>query len=200
MPGWSIAFVRFVDALNYRVGRFAMYLFFGLTGVLLWSTFSKAALTPSAWTLEMAQFIMVAYYILGGPYAMQMGQQVRMDLFYARWSPRRQAWSDAITALALLIYLGVMIWGAWNSLSYSLQLKWQPGLFGLDWPVIGRLERSPTAWRPLLWPIKTIMFVGFLLMLLQTLAFLVRDIATLRGRPIPGPLTPGGVIAEGERL
>ena len=62
MPRWIVVFVRVVDRLNYGVGRFAMYLLFALMGVLLWSTVSKAAFTPSNWTLEMAQFIMVAYY------------------------------------------------------------------------------------------------------------------------------------------
>ncbi len=67
MPRWSIAFVRFIDRLNYRVGRFAMYLLFVLMAILMWSTVTKAVSTPSLWTLEMAQFVMVAYYSLGGP-------------------------------------------------------------------------------------------------------------------------------------
>ncbi len=181
MPRWSIAFVRFTDRLNHRVGRFAMYLLFVLMAVLMWSTVTKLSGRPSLWTLEMAQFIMVAYYILGGPYSMQMGSHVRMDLFYARWSPRSRALTDAFTVFALLIYLGVMIWGAADSLAYALQLKWPDGSL---LPEIGRLERSPTAWRPQMWPIKSILFVGFVLMFLQALTYLIRDIAMLRGKEI----------------
>ncbi|MEH7827146.1 TRAP transporter small permease subunit [Gemmobacter denitrificans] len=181
MPRWSIIFVRLVDRLNYGVGRFAMYLLFVLMAILMWSLISKNVLNPSLWTLEMAQFAMVAYYILGGPYSMQMGSHVRMDLFYARQSPRQQAMWDAFTVLALLVYLGVMLWGALDSLGYSLGLKWPEGAL---LPEIGRLERSPTAWRPYLWPIKLIMCIGFLLMLLQSVAFLIRDIATLKGETI----------------
>ena len=181
MPRWSIAFVRFTDRLNHRVGRFAMYLLFVLMAVLMWSTFTKLSGRPSLWTLEMAQFIMVAYYILGGPYSMQMGSHVRMDLFYARWSPRSRALTDAFTVFALLIYLGVMIWGAADSLAYALQLKWPDGSL---LPEIGRLERSPTAWRPQMWPIKSILFVGFVLMFLQSLTYLIRDVAIIRGEEI----------------
>ena len=43
------------------------------------------------------------------------------------------------------------------------------------------MERSPTAWRPYLWPIKIIMIFGFFLMLLQAISELLKDIATLRG-------------------
>ena len=50
--------------------------------MLLWSTVSKAFFVPSLWTLEMAQFVMVGYYILGGPYSIQLGSNVRMDLLY----------------------------------------------------------------------------------------------------------------------
>ncbi|MBT9244433.1 TRAP transporter small permease subunit [Gemmobacter fulvus] len=185
MPRWSIIFVRIVDRLNYGVGRFAMYLLFVLMAILMWSAISKTFFNPSLWTLEAAQFAMVAYYILGGPYSMQMGSHVRMDLFYARWSDRQRAWTDAFTVLALIFYLGVMLWGAFDSFGYSLGLKWtEPGALGLSWPEIGRLERSPTAWRPYLWPIKLVLCLGFFLMLLQSIAYLIRDIATIRGETI----------------
>ncbi|MBM3614416.1 MAG: TRAP transporter small permease subunit [Alphaproteobacteria bacterium] len=179
-PQPLIGFVRLVDRMNYGVGRFAMYLLFVLMAVLMWSSISKTFFNPSLWTLEMAQFVMVAYYILGGPYAMQMGAHVRMDLFYAKQSPRTRAAWDGFTVFALIFYLGVMIWGAADSFGYSLGLSWNEGLL----PEIGRLERSATAWRPYLWPIKLVTLVGFTLMLLQALSALIRDIATLRGAHI----------------
>jgi len=176
----AIAFARGVDRLNYGVGRIAMYLLFALMAVLMWSSVSKAFFNPSLWTLEMAQFVMVAYYVLGGPYAMQMGAHVRMDLFYAAQSPVRRAWWDSFTVLALIFYLGILIWGAWDSFGYALGLKWGDGLL----PDLGRLERSPTAWRPYMWPIKLVMLIGFSLMLLQALSALIRDIATIRGEDV----------------
>ena len=179
LPQPLIAFVRLVDKTNYGVGRFAMYLLFALMAVLMWSSISKAFFNPSLWTLEMAQFVMVAYYVLGGPYALQMEAHVRMDLFYARQSPRRRAIWDGFTVFAVVIYMAVLIWGAAESFGYSLGLTWD----GIA-PHIGRLERSPTAWRPYLWPIKLIMLVGFTLMLLQALSAFIRDIATIRGEVI----------------
>ncbi|MFV0472692.1 MAG: TRAP transporter small permease subunit [Pikeienuella sp.] len=158
-------YIRRVDALNRGVGRVMMYGLFGMMGVLLWSSVSKTFLTPSLWTLETAQFAMVAYFLLGGPYSIQLGSNVRMDLFYAEWSARRKAQVDALTVLCLLFYLGVLLYGGIDSLSYSLQ-------YG---------ERSPTAWRPYLWPIKLAMVAGTLLMILQALAELFRDLLTLKG-------------------
>ncbi|MCB1449445.1 MAG: C4-dicarboxylate ABC transporter, partial [Nitratireductor sp.] len=58
-------YVKIVDRVNYRIGRFAMYLIFAMMAVLLWSALTKQMGSPSLWTLELAQFFMVAYYILG---------------------------------------------------------------------------------------------------------------------------------------
>ena len=165
---WMGLYVRFVDGANYRLGRLVMYGIFVMMAILLWSSISKTFFTPSLWTLEMAQFAMVAYYILGGPYAMQMGSNVRMDLFYGNWSIRRKAWFDACTVFFLIFYLGVLLYGAIDSAQYAIEYK----------------ERSYSAWRPYMWPIKVITVVGFALMLLQSVAELFKDIARIRGEEL----------------
>ena len=145
-----------------------MYGLFVIFGVLLWSSISKTFFLPSLWTLEIAQFAMVAYYILGGPFSLQIGANVRMDLFYGGWTDRKKAWFDAFSILLLIFYLGVLLYGAIDSTTYSLQYN----------------ERSPTAWRPLLWPIKIIMCIGIFLMLLQAISEFFKDIAKLKGKEI----------------
>ncbi len=180
------AYVRVVDAINRRIGRVTMWGLFVMMGILLWSSVSKTFFLPSLWTLEMAQFAMVTYYIIGGPYALQMGANVRMDLFYHRWSLRRKAAVDAVTVFFLIFFLGVLLYGAIGSTAYSLgywgrePLSFFAGLVtGAE--EIGRLERSSTAWRPHIWPIKAIMLFGIVLMLLQAVSELFKDIARIRG-------------------
>lgn len=191
-------YIRAVDAVNYRLGRLVMYGIFVMVAILLWSSVSKTFFTPTLWTLEMAQFAMVGYYMLGGPYALQMGANVRMDLFYHTWDDRRKAWFDAFTVLFLLFFLGVLFWGALSSTAYAL------GYFGRDplafygdlvWAfmtggasgaseVLGRFERSPTAWRPYMWPIKVLMTLGIFLMLLQAISEFFKDVLRLRGEAV----------------
>lgn len=182
MPGWIRAYVRIVEVVNYRVGRIAMYILFVMMAILGWSTVSKLwsdasaflafpawlSINPSLWTLEMAQFAMVAYYMLGGAYSLQLDSNVRMDLLYHRWPPRKQAWVDAFSVFALFFYLGVLLYGAVESTAYSLEYN----------------ERSATAWRPYLSPIKIIMVLGIFMMLLQAIAFFFRDVAKIRGEEI----------------
>ena len=199
MTGVLRGYVAVVDTVNYRIGRVMMYGLFVMMAILLWSSISKVFFVPSLWTLEMAQFAMVAYYIMGGPYSIQMGANVRMDLFYGAWDDRRKAWFDAFTVLFLIFYLGVLFYGAVGSTAYSLgHFSGEPFAFlaelaisfvtgGSDAAaeVLGRPERSPTAWRPYLWPIKVLMMVGIFLMLLQAVSELFKDILRLNGDDIP---------------
>ena len=182
-------YIRVVDAVNFRLGRVVMYGIFVLMAILLWSSISKAFFVPSLWTLEMAQFSMVAYYILGGPYSIQLGSNVRMDLLYGEWSLRKKAWFDLCTVLFLIFYLGVLLYGAVSSTAYSLGY-WGGEPFSFFGGLltgseeIGRLERSSTAWRPYMWPIKAIMILGMFLMLLQCTSELLKDVLRIKGETI----------------
>jgi len=189
MLGLLQGYIRVVDAVNYRVGRIVMYGIFVLMGVLLWSSISKTFFLPTLWTLEMAQFIMVAYYILGGPYSIQLGSNVRMDLLYGEWSLRKKAWFDLVTVLFLIFYLGVLLYGAVSSTAYSLGY-WGTEPFSFLGGLVtgseevGRLERSSSAWRPYMWPVKSIMILGMLLMLLQSISELFKDVLRIKGETI----------------
>lgn len=182
-------YIHFVDAMNRRIGRIAMYGIFALMGVLLWSSVSKTFFLPSLWTLEMAQFVMVGYYILGGPYSIQLGSNVRMDLLYGDWSITRKAWFDLFTVTLLIFYLCILLYGAISSTAYSLGYwKTEPlsYLFGVitGTEEVGRLERSSSAWRPYMWPIKLVMIVGLVLMILQCLSEFFKDVLRLKGEAI----------------
>ncbi len=195
MPGFIKAYVRGVDAMNRFIGRITMYLIFAMMAVLMFSVISKNFFEPSLMTLEIAQFLMVAYFLLGGPYSMQTGDHVRMDLVYGSWSDRTKAAVDSFTVIFLLVYLGIMLYGALGSTAYSLgyfgsnpfefwgNLAWGFLTGGIEGAKehIGFLDRASTAWRPYMWPIKTIMTIGIFLMLLQALSALFKDIAKLRG-------------------
>lgn len=169
MPKAAQLYVRYVDALNYRVGRVAMYLFFVMGAILLASTVSRLVLgVPINWALEMSQFLLSAYYLLGGAYALQLDQHVRMDLFYGQLSARRRAITDAITILFVIFYIVVLLGGGLSSTNYAI-------VYG---------QKNYTAWGPPLWPIKVVMTTGIFLMLLQLISTFIKDIAIARGKPI----------------
>ena len=170
MPRAIRQYVRVVDAVNRVVGRFAMYMIFAMMGLLLYSSISKTFFLPSLWTLEMAQFTMAAYYLLGGGYSMQLDSHVRMDLAYGSWSSKIKGFADSITAFCLVSYLVLLLYGGISSTQYALQ-------YG---------ETSYSSWSPYMAPIKIVMTVGVVLMLLQAIATFFRDLARARGMTLDG--------------
>jgi TRAP-type mannitol/chloroaromatic compound transport system permease small subunit len=169
MPKAIRLFVKYVDAVNYYVGRFAMYLFFPLAAILLYATLSRViAGIPINWAIELSQFVLSAYYLLGGPYSMQLNGHVRMDLLWGRFSARQRATTDAVTILFVIFYLIVLFAGGISATNYAIVYK----------------QQNYSSWAPLLWPIKAIMTVGIFLMLLQAISTFFKDLAEARGKPI----------------
>ena len=161
-----VTYTKYVDALNRLVGKFAMYLMFGMMIILLYASFSRSLLnSPVVWAVEMAQFTMAAYYILGGGYSVILRGHVRMDVLYSQWSPRTKAIVDIFTSFFLLFYLGMLLYGGISSTAYSLE-------YG---------QKNYSAWAPPLSPIKIIMVVGIVLMILQCVSRLIKDVSKAMG-------------------
>ncbi len=166
MPKPIKLFVRYVDAVNRIVGRFAMYLIFAMMGILLFGAISRSLFNvPFIWVVEMAQFLMTAYYILGGPYSIQLDSHVRMDLLYGRWSPRTQAIVDAFTGCLLLFYLVILLYGGISSSQYAIEYN----------------QKNYSVWAPPMAPIKVIMTVAIGLMLLQVMSTFFKDLEKAKG-------------------
>ncbi len=146
-----------------------LYLVFVMMSILLFSSISRTFFdVPFDWTMEMAQFTMAAYYLLGGGYSMQLKAHVRMDVLYERWSKRTRATVDVLTSGFLLFYLSVLLYGGISSTAYSIE-------YG---------QRNYSSWAPPMAPIKVIMVIGIFLMLLQALATFFKDLAKMRGKEL----------------
>lgn len=169
MPKAIKVFVHAVEKTNTFVGKFSMYLVFAMIGILLYEPITRNLFgISSIWSVEMAQFTMAAYYLLGGGYSMILKGHVRMDLLYGKWPEKKQAKVDAVTDIFLLFYMGFLLFGAYSSIEYAI-------MYG---------ETRNSAWRPYMAPIKIIMGIGVLLMLLQVIATFFKDLAKARGEKI----------------
>ena len=169
MPKFIISYVKYVDYVSTKFGRAAMYLIFVMIGVLLLGALTRNILDiPLSWTVEMAQFTMTAYYILGGPYSIQMDDHVRMDLIYDRYSDKTKARIDVFTNMFLVFYLVVLLIGAISSTQYAIEYN----------------QKKFSQWNPSMIPIKVIMTFGIVLMLLQTISTFFKDLAKSKGLDI----------------
>lgn len=171
MPGFLVSYVRGVDYVSTLLGRLTMYTIFLMIGTLLLGAITRNIINiPLSWTVEMAQFIMAGYYIVGGAYSLQMNDHVRMDLVYDYCSPRNKARIDCVTNFFLVFYLVCLLVGSISSTIYAIETG----------------QRKFSMWNPSMVPIKIIMVGGIVLMLLQSISTWIKDIARARGIDLPG--------------
>jgi len=121
MPGFIKRYVEIVDRMNYFVGRATMLLIFLMIGILFYSSVSKTFFHPALWTLEFAQFLMSAYFLLGGAYSLQQKSHVRMDLLYSQGSKRTQHRWDTFTSIFMIAFLLMLLYGSISSLTYAFE-------------------------------------------------------------------------------
>ena len=159
-------YIRYVGKLSEFVGGGAMYLLLAIMAMLLYSMFTNAIHRPVIWVMEMSQFTMAAYYILGGASSLKHGIHVRMDFVYERWKARTKAMVDLFTVFFLLFYLYIMIRGGWDSSMFALEFD----------------QRNHSVWKPPMAPVKITMTVGMALMFLQAVAELLKDFCRAIGR------------------
>ncbi|MEE4254549.1 MAG: TRAP transporter small permease subunit [Desulfuromusa sp.] len=166
MPKFIILYIKYVDAISIIIGRAVMYLIFAMIGVLLLGALTRNVLhMPLSWTVEMAQFIITAYYIAGGAYSMILREHVRMDLIYERFSEKNRAKIDVVTTFFLVFYLAILLFGSISSTIYAIE-------YG---------QRNFSQWNPSMIPIKIIMVAGIFLMILESVAVFFKDLAIAKG-------------------
>ena len=165
MPKFISLYINIVDFLCEKVGRFVMYWVFFMMFLLILSFVTRNIINiPLMWIIEMAQFTITAYYLLGGGYSMLADDHVRMDLFYGKLSRKGKAKMDIFTSVFLIFFLSILFFGSITSLIYTIETK----------------QKLFTAWAPYVWPIKSLMLLGILLMLLQAFSTLFKDIAKVK--------------------
>ena len=169
MPKLIKYYVNAIDFISIKTGQATMYLVFVMMFILILSFVTRNIINiPLIWIIEMAQFVMTGYYLLGGGYSMITDDHVRMDLIYSKLKDKTKAILDSITSIFLVFYLVVLLIGSISSLTYTIDTN----------------QRLFTAWAPYVWPIKSIMTFGILLMLLQSIAIFFKDLAKTLNKDI----------------
>lgn len=159
-------FARLIDTLNEKIGFYASYLVLPLIGVVGWEVMMRYGFNaPTSWAFELTVFIYGVHYSLALAYAHKHNTHVAIDVFESRLAKRPRTILRIITncvlflpAMGLLaIYTSQLAYFSWN--------QW---------------EHASSSWAPALYPYKTLMAIGFVLLLLQGIAKLIHDIRSLK--------------------
>jgi len=120
---------------------------------------------PTSVLPELMIMFGAALYTLGWGYVHRLRRHVRVDVFYLRLPTRWQAGIDVVATLIWLLPMVVSL--------VVVSVGWAYRSFVVE-------ERSSFSyWFPLLWPIRTVVSVGMILLVLQSLAQFYRDIYLL---------------------
>lgn len=158
--------VQAVDAFNEWFGRWVALLILPLIYVVLHEVIARKIFNaPTTWAFEVTVYLYGAHFMLGMAYTLLYDRHVRIDIIVLQLPQRAQLWLRVITFLLIFVpFVGALSWAAIN---YALE-SWQ------QW------EHSWSAWKPPLYPYKTVMPVALILLLLQGVANFIKDIRKLR--------------------
>jgi len=158
---------RAIDALNEKVGLLTSYLALPLIGVVAWEVVMRYVFNaPTIWAFETTTFIYGMHFALGFAYTHKHDGHVAIDIFEARL-PRRSRTILRLIANGVIFMPTMGMMAIW-SVIYAAT-SWQ------NW------ERASSSWAPPLYPFKTVMAIGFVLLFLQGVAKLIDDFRSLRG-------------------
>ena len=168
------ALVRAIDRLSHLFGILAAVLVIVLVTLMLYDVVLRYAFNaPTIWGNDLNTWLMGASFVLSIAYAMSTDSHVRVDLLYSARSRPRLRIVDFI-GLTFLV-LPTLIWVTWGLCDHFLD-SYRTG------------ERSGSGgWNPIVWPFKFILFVGFAMFTLQTLAEIIKRASALVGQPIEEP-------------
>jgi TRAP-type mannitol/chloroaromatic compound transport system permease small subunit len=166
MKGW-LGVAAAIDRVSYAFGWIASWLVLFSVLISAGNALSRYlfSISSNAW-LEIQWQLFAGIFLLGAPYVLCVNGHVRVDLFYGSAGPRRKLWIDVFGIICFLF--PVML-----TLTY---FAW-----GFFWPSFQSGETSSNTGGLILWPVKSLMPLGFALVLLQGVSELIKRIAGLRG-------------------
>lgn len=164
-----------IDAINDRVGRGVSWLV--LAAVLISAANATTRklfnLSSNAW-LEAQWYLFSAVFLLAAGWTLLTNEHVKVDLIYGRLPRKAQLYIEIIGTLLFLFPFCLIT-------------------IHLSWPIViakfNSAEISNNTGGLLLWPVWLLIPIGFLLLLLQGLAELIKRIAILNGL-LPDPAEP----------
>jgi len=155
--------LKIIDGISDWSGKIFAYLLWPGVAVLVYEVIARYAFNaPTIWAHGTTQRIFAVYYFICGAYITLTNSHIRMDIFYERFSPRKKAILDIVSFLLFLTFAGVLLW---QGSQYA-------------WVSLKNLEPCNTPFRAPLYPVKMAIPIGALLIILQEMAQLWRNIYT----------------------
>lgn len=155
-------YLRIQDSISEFVGRVISWLALVLIATLIYEVVSRYFFNaPTIWSHELSTMIFGAFTILSGSYTLKHLGHVRSDVIYALFPAKLQRFCD------ILVYsIGLFVLSIFFLHSIDFAAK--------SWDV--REVSARSIWQPPLYYIKTVIPAAVFLLILQSIAELVRAV------------------------
>lgn len=158
---------RIIDSFSALIGRIGDYLVLLCCLISAGNALVRYTLNYSsnAW-LEIQWYLFTYIVMLGASYTLSRNEHIRVDLFYGSVSERTRLWIDVVGFTFFVLPICTVC-------------------AALCWPFFERSfligEMSENAGGLIRWPVKLMIFLGFVLLAVQGVSELIKRIAALRG-------------------
>jgi TRAP-type mannitol/chloroaromatic compound transport system permease small subunit len=162
-----LALSRAIDRLNEFVGKWVAWLILFSILISAGNAVIRKAfnMSSNAW-LELQWYLFGAAFLLAAAYTLKQNEHIRIDIVYGMFSRRTQHWIDLFGHVFFLmpfVILMISYFAPYVSLSYRTG------------------EVSSSAGGLIIWPAKSLLLIGFLLLGLQGVSEIIKKIAIMRG-------------------
>jgi TRAP-type mannitol/chloroaromatic compound transport system permease small subunit len=152
---------RRIDWFQERVGRVVSWLMFAMVAVVFCDVVLRYLFNQSSvFTQELEWHLFGIVYLLAAGYTLLYDEHVRVDIVYSKLSPRKKAWLDFVLIFVMLVPSCLLV------IYTSIPFVRNSFLTGEGSPDPGGI--------PLRWALKSVIILGFLLLLLQGLSEAVK--------------------------
>ena len=166
MPSLLTVALRAIEGLVDLVGRATLWIALVMIGLVATNVLLRYAFSfGSVWAQELEWHLLAALILLGMSYSLQRGDNVRVDLFYAGYSPRAKFVVDLVSIVLTFVVALVFV---------KLSLAY----VGQSWSID---EGSPDPGGiPHRWLVKGLIPLGYGLLALQSVGALLRRLQSRR--------------------
>ena len=160
--------VNVIDKFTDTTGTWVAWLNVPLVLAVAWEVASRYLFdAPTIWSFDVTYMLYGTIFMLGAAFALHKGAHIRTDFFFEKWSVRTRGTIDSVAYLVFFFPSCLMVvYTSWPFVRNS-------------WSV---WESSPDPGGiPARWALKSVIIIGFVILMIQGLSELIKRFYVARG-------------------
>ena len=160
-------YLRIIDSTNEWMGQAAKWLLLALVAVVFYEIIMRYVFSYGVvWAYESAQMLGASINALGWGYVRLHHSHIRIDVIYNKFSIKTRTLIDVVLTFVLFFpVFAIFLRTSWNWMVFA-------------W--VKNESMTLSHWYPPAAPMRTIIVIGLLLMFLQFVAEIIRDLYFLK--------------------